>query len=181
MVMLPPRNDWLENTIEETIDPDLPICDPHHHLWERPGNIYMLDDLQRDLTAGHNIVSTVFLECSSMYREDGPEHLKPLGETEFTAAVAEEAASRSDVTANVNAAIQGHADLTLGAAVQEVLEAHIELGKGRFRGIRHGTSHDPSPIIPAYRDRGGGVMMTPEFREGFAVLQRMELIFDAWM
>ena len=181
MVMLPPRNDWLENTIEETIDPDLPICDPHHHLWERPGNIYMLDDLQRDLTAGHNIVSTVFLECSSMYREDGPEHLKPLGETEFTAAVAEEAASRSDVTANVNAAIQSHADLTLGAAVQEVLEAHIELGKGRFRGIRHGTSHDPSPIIPAYRDRGGGVMMTPEFREGFAVLQKMELIFDAWM
>ena len=92
MVMLSPRNDWLEITQEDPIDPDLPICDPHHHLWERPSNNYMLEDLLRDLRSGHNIVSTVFLECTSMYREDGPEHMKPLGETEFTAAVAEEAA-----------------------------------------------------------------------------------------
>ena len=72
----------------------------------------MLDDLLRDTTSGHNIVSTVFLECSSMYREDSPEHLKPLGETEFTAAVAEEAAARPDVHTNINAAIASHADLT---------------------------------------------------------------------
>ena len=146
--MVTPRNDWLQLTIEDTIDPDLPICDPHHHLWERPGNDYMLDDLLRDLTSGHNIVSTVFLECSSMYRTDGPEHMKPLGETEFVAAVADEAAARPDVHTNINAGIASHADLTLGEPVAEVLEAHIELGKGRFRGIRHGTSHDPQPRNP---------------------------------
>ena len=179
--MVTPREDWLQLTTEDTIDPDLPICDPHHHLWERPGNNYMLDDLLRDLRSGHNIVSTVFLECSSMYRTDGPEHMKPLGETEFVASVAEEAAARSDVHTNINAAIASHADLTLGESVAEVLEAHIELGKGRFRGIRHGTSHDPSPIIPAYRDQGSGVMMTPKFREGFAQLRRLDLTFDAWL
>ena len=179
--MVTPREDWLQLTTEETIDPDLPICDPHHHLWERPGNNYMLDDLLRDLRSGHNIVSTVFLECSSMYRTDGPEHMKPLGETEFVASVAEEAAARSDVHTNINAAIASHADLSLGESVAEVLEAHIELGKGRFRGIRHGTSHDPSPIIPAYRDQGSGVMMTPKFREGFAQLRRLDLTFDAWL
>ena len=179
--MVTPREDWLQLTTEDPIDPDLPICDPHHHLWERPGNNYMLDDLLRDLRSGHNIVSTVFLECSSMYRTDGPEHMKPLGETEFVASVAEEAAARSDVHTNINAAIASHADLTLGESVAEVLEAHIELGKGRFRGIRHGTSHDPSPIIPAYRDQGSGVMMTPKFREGFAQLRRLDLTFDAWL
>ncbi len=181
MVMLSPRNDWLEITQEEPIDPDLPICDPHHHLWERPGNDYMLEDLLRDLRSGHNIVSTVFLECTSMYRTDGPEHLKPLGETEFTAAVAEEAAARSDIDTNIHAAIASNANLALGDAVAEVLEAHIELGKGRFRGIRHGTSHDPSPDIPSYRDQGPGVMMTPEFRAGFAHMRRLDLTFDAWM
>ena len=179
--MVNPREDWLQLTTEETIDPDLPICDPHHHLWERPGNNYMLDDLLRDLRSGHNIVSTVFLECSSMYRTDGPEHMKPLGETEFVASVAEEAAARSDVHTNINAAIASHADLSLGESVAEVLEAHIELGKGRFRGIRHGTSHDPSPVIPAYRDQGSGVMMTPKFREGFAQLGKLDLTFDAWL
>ena len=179
--MVTPREDWLQLTTEDPIDPDLPICDPHHHLWERPGNNYMLGDLLRDLRSGHNIVSTVFLECSSMYRTDGPEHMKPLGETEFVASVAEEAAARSDVHTNINAAIASHADLTLGESVAEVLEAHIELGKGRFRGIRHGTSHDPSPIIPAYRDQGSGVMMTPKFREGFAQLRRLDLTFDAWL
>ena len=179
--MVTPREDWLQLTTEDPIDPDLPICDPHHHLWERPGNNYMLDDLLRDLRSGHNIVSTVFLECSSMYRTDGPEHMKPLGETEFVASVAEEAASRSDVHTNINAAIASHADLTFGESVAEVLEAHIELGKGRFRGIRHGTSHDPSPVIPAYRDQGSGVMMTPKFREGFAQLRRLDLTFDAWL
>ena len=179
--MVTPREDWLQLTTEDPIDPDLPICDPHHHLWERPGNNYMLDDLLRDLRSGHNIVSTVFLECSSMYRTDGPEHMKPLGETEFVASVAEEAAARSDVHTNINAAIASHADLSLGESVAEVLEAHIELGKGRFRGIRHGTSHDPSPVIPAYRDQGSGVMMTPKFREGFAQLGKLDLTFDAWL
>ena len=179
--MVTPREDWLQLTQEDPIDPDLPICDPHHHLWERPGNNYMLDDLLRDLASGHNIVSTVFLECSSMYRADGPERLKPLGETEFVAAVAEEAAARPDARANINAGIAGYADLTLGEPVAEILEAHIELGKGRFRGIRHGTSHDPSPDIPAYRDQGPGVMMTPKFREGFARLGKLDLTFDAWL
>ena len=179
--MVTPRTDWLALTQEDPIDPELPICDPHHHLWERPGNNYMLDDLLQDTTSGHNIVRTVFLECSSMYRTEGRESMKPLGETEFVVSVAEQAAAMADVATDVNASIAGYADLTLGDSVAEVLEAHMELGKGRFRGIRHGTSYDPSPDIATYRNQGGGVMMDAAFRRGFAQLQKLDLSFDAWL
>ena len=176
-----PNADWLSRVTEDPIDPDLPICDPHHHLWRREGNDYMLPDLLQDINSGHNIVSTVFLECSSQYRADGPDSLKPLGETEFVAGVAEDAAAMPDVAANINAGIAGYANLTLGDAVADVLQAHIELGKGRFRGIRHGTAFDSSSEIATYRNQGGGVMMNAKFREGFAQLQKHGLSFDAWL
>ena len=179
--MVTPRSDWLALTQEAPIEPDIPICDPHHHLWQRDGDDYMLEDLLQDINSGHNIVSTVFLECSSMYRANGPERLQPLGETEFVASVAEQADTMPDVSANINAGIAGYADLRLGDAVAEVLEAHIELGKGRFRGIRHGTAFDSSSEIATYRNQGGGTMMNAKFREGFAQLQKYGLSFDAWL
>ena len=76
------REDWLNQVVEPALEPDLPICDPHHHLWDRPGATYMLDELEQD-TKTHNVVSTVFVECMSGYRTEGPDALKPVGETEF--------------------------------------------------------------------------------------------------
>ena len=85
---LPVRDDWLARRTEAILEPDLPIVDPHHHLWERPGWRYMLDDLLADTNSGHNIVATVFVQCRSMHRAGGPEEMKPVGETEFVNGVA---------------------------------------------------------------------------------------------
>lgn len=74
---------WLDQVVEETLEPNLAICDAHHHLWDRPGNRYLLDELSADVSSGHNVVSTVFMECMFMYRTSGPAPLRPVGETEF--------------------------------------------------------------------------------------------------
>src|SRR5215471_19328861 len=131
---------WLEQTVEAALTPEQPIIDPHHHLWDYPkvtNGRYLLDELLSDLRSGHNIVATVFMECSSMYRARGPQALRPVGETEFVQGIAAMTASGTYGEAQVAAGIVGFADLSLGAAVREVLEAHIEASPNRFRGIRH--------------------------------------------
>src|SRR5579859_2356047 len=102
---------------EAPLDPDLEICDPHHHLFERPESVYLLDDLRADVASGHRIVSTVYIECESEYRSGGPIAFAPVGETEWVAGTA-----TSDGLLD---GIVGFADLSLGAAVAEVLAAHI--------------------------------------------------------
>ena len=84
---------------EEVLEPDLPICDAHHHLWLARGSAppYALDDLRADTATGHNVVQTVFVECHSQYRTDGPDELRPVGEVEWVASIAEEADRRGDV------------------------------------------------------------------------------------
>ena len=151
---------WLALTTEETLEPDLPICDPHHHFWDTgidPGAAfrteqvaprYLLDELLADINSGHNIRSTVFIECASMYRAKGPRAMKPVGETEFVNGIAAMSASGQYGDTLVAAAIVGFADLCLGAAVEKVLNAHIAAGGGRFRGRlrarerRGGHAHD---------------------------------------
>ena len=123
---------WLAQVSEEIIDPQLPICDPHHHLWDYPGSRYLLDELLTDTGSGHNVVSTVFVECSSMYRAAGPEALQPVGETEFVNGVAAMSASGGYGDTAACAGIVSYADLTLGAAVGEVLDAHMAASP-RFR------------------------------------------------
>ena len=173
-----PRPDWLAARAEPIIDPELPIIDPHHHLWDRNGG-YLLDDLLADLATGHNILSTVFLQCGYAHRADGPEAMRPVGETEFVAGVAAEAARRSCPT-RVCEGIVGHADLLLGDAVAPVLEAHIAAAGGRFRGIRHITASsgffDASVAPPP-----PGLMADPRFHAGFARLHGYGLGFDAWL
>src|SRR5437660_729451 len=83
-----PRLDWLARHKEPILEPGLPIIDPHHHLWQRPGWRYLLDDLLTDTGSGHNIVATVYMEASSMYRDRGPEEMRPVGEVEFANGVA---------------------------------------------------------------------------------------------
>jgi L-fuconolactonase len=180
---LPVRQDWLDKRREEIIEPDLPIVDPHHHLVERPETgRYLLPELLADIGSGHNVTATVYLEWLSMYRAQGPAELRPVGEVEFANGVAAMAASGIYGKTRVCAGIVGYADLTLGAAVEKVLEAMIEAVGGRFRGIRFITASHPdqaawgSPII-----RPAGLLMDPTVRAAFARLAPLGLSFDAWM
>lgn len=171
---------WLQLTQEDPIDPGLPICDPHHHLWDHPNNRYLLDDLLQDTGGGHNIVSTVFLECRSMYREGGPPEMQPVGETEFVQKIANQSASGGYGKTRIAAGIVGFADLTLGTAVMPVLEAHLEVSPERFRGIRHISAWDASSDIVSYLE-GPHLLLDPRFREGFACLKKYGLSFDSWL
>ena len=175
-----PNEEWLALVKEEALEPELPICDPHHHMWDQPGYRYLLDELLADLGTGHNIVSTVFLDCAAMYRAHGPAHLKPVGETEFVNGVAAMSASGGYGPTRVAAGIVSHADLRLGAVVDEVLEAHVAASP-RFRGVRHSTNWDPSPSVDFYEAESAGVMREPAFYEGFACLERHHLSYDAWL
>ena len=173
--------EWLALTTEETLDPDRRICDPHHHLWERPDSRYLLPDLLEDLTSGHRVLSTVHVEAASMYRADGPDTLKPVGETEFANGVAAMSASGGYGEVRVAAGIVGFADLALGAAVEAVLEAHLS-ASGRFRGIRHASSWDPHPEIRnSHTNPPAGLLSDRTFREGFARLSKLSLGFEAWL
>jgi predicted TIM-barrel fold metal-dependent hydrolase len=164
---------------EVPLEPDLPICDPHHHLRERPNDRYFLEEFIQDTRSGHNIVATVCVENRAMYRKDGPETMKPIGETEFFDSVAAQAASDPNNSTRVAAAIVGHADLSLGEAVAQVLEAHLRASPNRFRGIRHSTTWDESETIRS--DARPGSLADKAFRRGFACLQRYGLSFDAWL
>lgn len=172
---------WLNLTKEDPIEPELPICDPHHHLWGLPRGHYFLEELLTDISGGHNIIQTVFVECRSMYRKAGPQEMKPIGETEFVQGIAAQSASGQYGKTNVAAGIVGFADLTLGAAVAPVLEAHIAASRDRFRGIRYiSTWHESSDIVPS-RNHPRRVLLDSKFREGFACLQKYNLSFDSWL
>ncbi len=175
------RETWLMLAMEDPIDPDLPICDPHHHLWDRPNNRYLLEELLQDIGGGHHITKTVFVECRSMYRKDGPQEMQPVGETEFVQGVVAQSASGQYGITTVAAGIVGFADLTLGTAVVPVLEAHIAASRDRFRGIRHISAWDANTDIRSYRNLPKGLLLDPKFREGFACLQKYGLSFDAWL
>ncbi len=176
------HDEWITLTTEHPIDPDLPICDSHHHLWDRPNDRYLLDEFLQDANGGHNITETVFVEgSSSMYRKDGPQEMRPVGETEFIAQLTE--ITQSGKT-KVAAGIVGFADLTLGSAVVPVFEAHIAAGAKRFRGIRHMSIWDASPEIRPTDPGAGnfkGLLLDPNFRQGFACLHKYHLSFDAWL
>ena len=154
--------------------------DPHHHLWDRPGWRYLLDELLADLNSGHRIVATVFLQCGAMHRATGEVAMRPVGETEFVNGVAAMSASGGYGPTQVCAGIVGHADLRLGAAVDAVLEAHLRAGGGRFRGIRHSSARNDTRPLPANAPMPG-LLADANFRAGFARLAPHGLSFDAWL
>ena len=183
------RNDadlaeWLGRRPRETaLEPDLPIIDPHHHFWDTPHRgHYFLPELLADLSGGHKIVATVFLECQAMYRKHGPAEMAPVGEVEFVNGIAAMSASGTYGACRVAEAIIGHADLTLGARVRDVLEAQMRAGGGRFRGIRYGVSSDASPAISKFVSRvvPPHLVRDPTFRQGFAQLAPLGLSFESW-
>src|SRR5689334_17039388 len=122
---LPVRPEWLALHGEEILEPELPIVDPHHHLWDRPGDPYVLPQLLEDTGSGHNIVATVLVECRAMYRAEGPAARRSLGETEFVNGIAAMSASGRYGSTRACAGIVGNVDLRLGAAAREALEAHM--------------------------------------------------------
>jgi L-fuconolactonase len=182
----PSRNQaWLAQTTEEPLEPALPICDPHHHLWDRqPARVaprYLLDEILEDTGAGHTVVSTVFIECGAMFRPAGPEALRPVGETEFVNGIAAMSASGLYGPTRVAAGIVGTADLRLGKAVGDVLDVQIAASGGRFRGIRRACAWDPDPDVPNHRtEPGPRLFERDDFRAGFSQLAPRRLTFEAW-
>ena len=173
--------DWLAQTQEPTLEPDLPICDPHHHFWvhrpEPPAyQQYLLADLAADLNSGHNVRSTVFIEARSEYRTDGPEELRSVGEVEFVQQLADESASGTYGAARAAAAIIGRADLKLGERVRPVLEALQAASPNRFRGVRHSVGWDPSPEVSDREIQGA--LASDGYRAGARVLAQMDLLLE---
>src|SRR4051794_34708476 len=177
-----PREDWLALRKEEILDPARPIVDPHHHLWDRGGQRYLIEELAADIGSGHNVIATVYVEARSMYRAGGPEALRPVGEVEFVNGVAAMSASGGYGPAAICAGIVGHANLLLGDAVRAGLEAEIIAGGGRLRGIRHSSPWDADPgVAGIYAMRPKGLLLDQTFRKGFSCLAPLALSFDAWL
>lgn len=181
-VTVPPADDWLAGQApEDILDPELPIVDPHHHLWDRPQHRYLLDELLADTGSGHRVQATVFVDCMAFYRQGGPVELRPLGETEFANGVAAMAASGVYGSTQACAGIVSFADLTQGAAAGDVLQAQIAAGNGRFRGIRHAGGWDASDEVRnSHTNPPQGLYGMAAFREGFAQLAPLGLSFEAW-
>ncbi|HWT08956.1 MAG TPA: amidohydrolase family protein [Roseomonas sp.] len=179
---IPVREDWLAARQEEILDPGQRIVDPHHHLWERPGWRYRLDDILADIRTGHDVRATVLVQARAFHRADGPEELRPVGETQYAAGVAAMCESGIYGDVRVCAGIVGFADLTRGAAAGAVLDAHLAAGNGRFRGIRHIATWDPDPemLNPAYTP-AEDMLDSDGFRAGIAEMAKRGLSFDSWM
>ncbi len=176
----PGTDEWLAQVIEPIIEPELPIVDPHHHLWHHPGfPRYHVPELQGDTGSGHNVTRTIYMECGSEYRQDGPVHLRPVGETEF---VVSQAKQSRQTGGSVIAGIIGRADLAMGDGVAEVLNHHIDAAGGLFRGIRHaGARVADRENYSRFAGRApAGLYGQERFREGVRVLGRMGLTYDTW-
>lgn len=191
-----------QTTSENILEPDLPIIDPHHHLWDlrplvpafpepRPPFIaalvdnahYTFDQLHAHVTGGHNVVATVFMECSAFYNAAYGDALKSVGEVEYVNGVGAQSASGLYGHLRLCAGIVGHADLTRGEAAGEVLDALHEAAPWRFKGVRHSAAWnaDADVLGPSFRNRVEGLYRDPAFREGFAELGKRGMTFDAWL
>ena len=181
------QHGWLDQISEQIIDHDIEIVDPHHHLWPGPSrtdevsaeNRYLLEDLWKDTESGHKVSKTVFVECGQGYFESGSDAMKPVGETKFVCEVSEEA--KADKSKAQIKGIVGHADMMLGSSAREVLEAHLEEGKGRFKGIRHGASWDESEEIRnSHSNPIRHIYLNDTFQKGIEQLDALNLTLDAW-
>lgn len=175
------RPDWLNGLREDILEPELPIVDPHHHLWHRRPDRYLLEDLLADVGSGHNVRSTVFIQCGSAYRTEGAPELRPVGETEFVAAIAAETETGAHGAFRACSGIIGYADFRLGEKVDAVLEAHIQAGGGRFKGIRQSATFNPNIAPTGSVAAPEHLYMDPAFRRGLARMSRFGLSFEAWL
>lgn len=169
---------WLGKLQEPILEPSLPIIDPHHHIWDRGGETYLLPHLLADTATGHDIRATVFIQCASMYDEAAEPARRSLGETRFMTALAQ--AAETEKT-RACAALVGLVDLTLGDRVTPLLEEHVALSGGRFKGVRNRTAWDPSPRVRSNLEIAPpGPLADPAFREGAKRLGELGLVLDVW-
>ena len=174
------RAAWRATGVEDVLWPQQRICDAHHHLWDHADDRYLAAELADDISAGHNVVATVYVECESAYRASGPLELAPVGETEFVVAQAAELVAT--LGRPLIAGIVGHADLRLGRAVAPVLAAHVAAAGGRFSGIRHAVAWDASPaIVNHHMEPPPQLLLNQQFIEGVRELGRADLTYDVWM
>ena len=193
-------------TLEPILEPDLGIIDAHHHLWFLPDALlnaleehpsagvralapafrrnrrYLLDEFLKDVSDGHHIQSSLFMDCNAMYRADGPDELKSVGEVEFVNGVAAMSASGLFGSVRVATAIVGGVDLSAGESVDRILEAHMQAGGSRYRGIRGARiAYDADDSIVG---AGAGIphlMLDERFHAGFRRLARLGLSFDVFL
>ena len=175
-----PDDIWLATLQEEVLEPALPIIDPHHHLWVRSGYTYLMPELAADLESGHNIIATVFAECHSMYRKEGPKAERSLGETEFVRGQAAMSASGTFGRAGACDVMFGNVDLTLGSAVEPIIEQHIAASGGRFRGVRISSGWHADEKVGNVTEQPN-LLIDPRVSEAAAVLSRMGLSLDCWL
>ncbi len=172
----PIREDWLARHVEPILDPEQPILDAHHHLWDRPGNRYRCEEFLADLAKGHNVRASIYVQCRTGYREDGPEALRPVGEVETIRHWAGKAGT--DV---FPAKLVAHADLLLGSAAEAVIEALMEAGEGMVCGIRNTTAHHPDPALTSNpKPAPAGLLKADTFLQGAGAVARAGLVLDVW-
>jgi predicted TIM-barrel fold metal-dependent hydrolase len=170
---------WLDGRREPALDPDRRIVDPHHHFWDRPGSRYHLQEFLADMATGHRVVATVYVECGSFPRAEGPPELRPVGEIEFAVAAAEEAARLNTGTA-VCAAIVAGPDLTLGEGVDDVLDVMAEAAEGRLRGVRNTTAWHADPEIRPPSNPPPALLRDSRMHAGIARVRARGLALDIW-
>jgi len=170
---------WLALHSEPILEPSLPIVDGHHHLWEEPGKRYLAADLIADVSTGHNIVATVFVQCHYAYRKTGAEHLRPVGETERIESLSREIAATHPAL-RACSAIVGFANLLAPDLLASTLDAHLAASPARFRGVRQSVardSHFPDGIV--IRPAPAGMLSEERFVRSVRMLARRKLTFDA--
>ena len=184
MELIPGTKNWYNQVQEKIIEPERPIVDAHHHLWAmnpfQEGTPYLLEDLWADTETGHNIQKTIFIDCKSNYLEEGPEHMKPVGETKFVAELAKQSFNKTGKA--IISAIVSHANLTLGEKINDVLDAHEEFGQGLFRGIRHAGASHPNPdeaiFFPGpYHPKQ---FLQKDFQAGVRLLGKRGYTYESW-
>jgi L-fuconolactonase len=173
------RNDGRDEPI---LDPDLPIIDAHHHLFDLPGNRYMLEEFGADTQSGHNIIASVFCETQSFSRKDGPEWMRPLNEVVAANGIAALAVTGNYGACQTCAGIIGHANLTFGAQIGELLDACLAAAPERFRGVRHVTldypNERPFRYLMTYRPPAG-ILENADVPAALAEISKRGLTFDA--
>ena len=183
---LPVRQEWLNQLIEDPISPNIPIIDPHHHLWDVGFGRYYIEELLEDInSSGHNIVSTVYIMSSSntkIYSKDGLEEFKPLTEIEFATSEGKRADLIPNNRVKVNASIVGSVDLTYGNKLQPVLEKAVNISEGRLKGIRMLLASHTDPRISSGAVKSDlGLMLHPNFIDGAKCIQDANLSLDFWI
>jgi predicted TIM-barrel fold metal-dependent hydrolase len=176
-----PAPEWLARRVEDVIDADIAIIDPHHHLWEERGAPYLLEEICADVADGHDVRATIAVQAHYAYRTSGPASLAPVGETDAFVAIRQQARDAGCRT-HIAEGIVAHADLTLGAAVDDVLDAHFAAAGDALRGIRHSVSRDalfPDGIV--IKPAPAGLLGDTAYQEGLRHLGLRGLVYDAML